>query len=359
MIPAPIPDNEAERAASLERMNLLSTPREADLDCVTRTARRMFGTEIALISLIDRERQWFKSRIGIDVAESPRETSFCGHAIMDEQAFVIPDASADERFHDNPYVTGPLHLRFYAAQPLTNADGFRIGALCVISREPRTFSEDERQALQDLGRLVEIVLSSRRMGEAQAELVNSLAAANRDKLIDPLTGLWNRGGFDEMFRREIARAVREKAPLAVIMVDIDHFKKINDSFGHAKGDEAIKMVASLLLDSCRATDVVARHGGEEFAVIAPGIEPAMLPAFGDKILRRFHAKARLRTPQGPYPFTVSLGLTCAHPKKETKALGPALLKLADQALYAAKGAGRDRFHIAEPPDGHGADAARE
>lgn len=350
MIPAPIPENDGERVASLEKMQLLSTPRESDLDRITRTAKAIFGTEIALISLIDKERQWFKSRDGLDATETPRDVSFCGHAIQEDRTFVVTDAAADERFHDNPFVTGAMHLRFYAGQPLTNSEGFRVGTLCVISPTARPFSDEQQQILQDLGRMAEIVLSNRKLSETQEALLASLVSANRDKLIDPLTGIWNRRGFDDMFQREISRATRGKTPLAVAMVDIDHFKTINDSFGHPVGDEAIKLVASLLVESCRATDVVARYGGEEFVVVAPDIVPAMLPTLGDKILRRFRANAKVRTADGPYPFTVSIGLTLAQPKKGAPNFAASLLEVADQALYAAKAAGRDCCRIAGVPD---------
>jgi len=343
MIPAPIPGNDAERVASLDRMNLLSTPRESDLDRVTRTAQKMFGTEIALVSLVDAERQWFKSRYGLDATETPRDISFCGHAIEDERTFVVNNAAEDERFHDNPLVAGEPNIRFYAGQPLTNGDGYRIGTLCVISPEAREFSDDDRDTLQDLGRMAEVVLSNRHLSETQKALLDSLVAANRDKLIDPLTGLWNRRGFDDLMEREMSRARRENAPLAFAMADIDFFKRINDSFGHAVGDEAIKLAAELLTEGSRLTDVVARFGGEEFVIIAPGVDTDTLPTLGDKIIGMFRAKARIDTIDGEYPFTVSLGMALAGPgdgfHPET------MLEAADQALYAAKEGGRDRYVI--------------
>jgi len=343
MIPAPIPPNDAERVASLDNMNLLSTPRESDLDRVTRTAQKVFGTEIALVSLVDAERQWFKSRYGLDATETPRAISFCGHAISDGRTLVVTNAAEDERFHDNPLVTGGPEIRFYAGQPLTNPDGYRIGTLCVISSQVRPFSDDDREVLQDLGRMAEVVLSNRYLSETQKALLDSLVAANRDKLIDPLTGLWNRRGFDDLMEREISRARREDAPLAVAMADIDHFKRINDSFGHGVGDEAIKLAAELLTEGSRATDVVARFGGEEFVVIAPGVDADTLPLLGDKIVGMFRAKARIDTVDGKYPFTVSLGMTLAGPGDD---LHPeTLLETADKALYAAKEGGRDRYVI--------------
>ena len=349
MLAAPIPDNDDDRVASLKAMNLLSTPREADLDRITRTAQKIFGTEMALVSLVDKERQWFKSRVGLDAPETPRDVSFCGHALHDEQTFVVEDATKDERFHDNPLVTGGPNVRFYAGQPLTNVEGFRIGTLCVISPKARDFTSEDQQTLQDLGRMVEIVLANRKLSETQVALLDSLNAAERDKLIDPLTGIWNRRGLDDLFPREISRAVRGHTPLAVAMVDIDHFKQVNDTYGHATGDEAIKLAAALLVEGSRATDIVARFGGEEFVVISPGVAPAMLPTIGNKMLSLFRARAKVQTPQGDYPFTISIGLTTTLKQKKEQYNQQTLLETADQAMLAAKEAGRDGYKIAGVP----------
>ena len=189
MIPAPIPENDSDRVASLERMQILSTPRESDIDRITRTAQKLFRTEIALVSLVDKDRQWFKSRCGLDATETPRAISFCGHAIQGAETFVVGDAAKDRRFDDNPLVTGPPNIRFYAGQPLENREGFRIGTLCVISGAPRNFSDEDKETLQDLARMIEMVLENRKLSDAQVSLLESLASAERDTLIDPLTGI--------------------------------------------------------------------------------------------------------------------------------------------------------------------------
>jgi len=331
-------------------MNLLSTAREADLDRITRTAQHVFGTEIALVSLVDKDRQWFKSRRGLDAPETPRDISFCGHAIAEEQTFVIPNAIKDDRFHDNPLVTDGPKIRFYAGQPLTNEEGYRIGTLCVISPAAREFSTSDEEVLQNLGRMVEIVLSNRKLSEIQLSLLDSLAAANRDKLIDSLTGVWNRGGFDELLDREIARAERENEPIAIAMIDIDEFKSINDICGHVTGDQAIKLTADLLSECSRTTDVVARFGGDEFAIILPGVVPTTLPSMGDKLMRMFRKKAKLDTPEGEQAFTISVGMTVSTPKPGQPTEATALIAAADDALYVAKAAGRDGFEISGGPE---------
>lgn len=150
MLEAPHPDNDAERVAALRSLGILDTPPEQRFNRVTRTAARVFGVPIALITLVDDTRQWFKSRHGLMVPETPRSVSFCGHAILADEVFVVEDARADPRFADNPLVTGAPFVRFYAGRPLTTPGGVKLGTLCLIGREPRTLSDTDRLTLEDL-----------------------------------------------------------------------------------------------------------------------------------------------------------------------------------------------------------------
>jgi len=150
-----VPDNEVQRLQALRERALLDTPAEERFDRLTRLAKHMFGAQIALVSLVDADRQWFKSRQGLDACETGRDISFCGHAILGSDIFEITDARLDPRFADNPLVTGAPHIRFYAGAPLSSADGHRIGTLCVISDQPRQLSARERIVLRDLADCVE------------------------------------------------------------------------------------------------------------------------------------------------------------------------------------------------------------
>lgn len=250
MLSAAIPADEAERIESLQALEILDTPPEERFDRVTRLAKRIFGVPIVAVSLIDTNRQWFKSCIGLDVTESPRETSFCGHAIHSDTIYLVTDAQADPRFHDNPLVQGDPHIRFYAGCPLGIGPGSRIGTLCLIDREPRSFSEDDAAALRDLAGMVEQELVAIRMAT-----------------LDELTQLSNRRGLLALGQNTISLARRFNKSALMFFVDLDGFKPINDKFGHAAGDQALKDFAQLLIESFREADVIARPGGDEFVVL--------------------------------------------------------------------------------------------
>ncbi|KMQ76721.1 GAF domain-containing protein [Marinobacter subterrani] len=155
MKPPELPPDEAHRLSALDELALLDTPPEERFDRLTRVAARTFGVPIALVSLVDRNRQWFKSRHGLDAPETARDISFCGHAILRDEPLVIENALNDERFADNPLVTGNPSIRFYAGAPLRDRRGHRVGTLCIIDNEPRTFSEQDKATLRDLADMVE------------------------------------------------------------------------------------------------------------------------------------------------------------------------------------------------------------
>jgi signal transduction histidine kinase/ActR/RegA family two-component response regulator len=160
---APIPSNEAERLAALQAYDILDTLPEKSFDDLTRIAAHICQTPIVLVSLVDGERQWFKSRIGMDDTETSREVSFCAHAILDQHhVMTVPDATQDPRFADNPLVTGDFNLRFYAGAPLVSSTGHAVGALCVIDHVSRQLSEAQRDALEVLGRQIVAQMELRR-----------------------------------------------------------------------------------------------------------------------------------------------------------------------------------------------------
>lgn len=161
---------EAARVAALNRYAILDTEPEQSFDDLVILAAHTCRTPIAMLSLVDEHRQWFKSKIGVPIRETPREVSFCSHAIQQDDLFIVSDTLRDGRFRDNALVVGEPHIRFYAGAPLVNEDGFALGTLCVVDREPRELDEDQKNALLALRRLalaqIELRLNLRLLKDA-------------------------------------------------------------------------------------------------------------------------------------------------------------------------------------------------
>ncbi len=177
MISPPKPLNEVERLAALVRLKILDTAPEARFDRVTRLAAKIFQVPYSLVSLVDEDRQWFKSRPATVCAELPRAESFCGHAILEDGPLIVTDARDDVRFHDNPMVTGPMGIRSYVGFPLHTADGYRVGVLCIIDNQPRTYTVDELESLKDLAAVVEDELDA----VALTDAMRRLESANNER----------------------------------------------------------------------------------------------------------------------------------------------------------------------------------
>ena len=169
-VPAPLPSNEATRLVALRRLGLLDTPEEERFGRITRLAQQLSRAPIALITLVDADRQWFKSRQGLDVTGTPRDAAICAYAILNDETLVVPDTLADPRFGDNPLVVGSPRIRFYAGHPLHAPDGHRVGTLCVIDHRPRELSAADLEALRDLATLAEAELRAQR---AEADMVTA------------------------------------------------------------------------------------------------------------------------------------------------------------------------------------------
>jgi diguanylate cyclase (GGDEF)-like protein len=320
--------DETLRLRTLDRYQVLDSQPEPQFNRIVTLAKRALRVPIALISLVDEERQWFKARDGLSVDQTPRSLAFCDHAIRRRGVMVVEDARLDIRFRDNPLVTGEPGIRFYAGAPLVTRDGQALGTVCVIDRVPRSFDEDDRETLTDLAAIV--------MDELELRLANRELAVLAQT--DPLTGCLNRRTFFSLSEREMGRRRRTGCDIAVLVLDIDHFKKVNDTYGHSAGDRALAQFADQIGQTIRVQDVFARLGGEEFGLILPDASQSQAIETGER-LRRMVEQTPIHTDSGPVRITVSLGAATVKPGEIS--VEPALRR-ADEALYRAKHCGRNR-----------------
>lgn len=349
----PVPDNEDSRLHALEDYAIMDSLPEQAYDDFVKLASAICNTPIALITLLDDHRQWFKATVGMNASETPRSQAFCAHAIMNPaEVMTVQDATQDDRFASNPLVTGDPNIRFYAGAPLVAPTGEALGTLCVIDSEPRELTAPQLEALQVLSRGIIGQLELRRsiamleqsvldqekyvelMHEYQQDMEKVRLNLESQSMTDALTGIENRRSFDLKLEAEYLRAGRSRGSLSLLMIGIDHFKEFNDNFGHPAGDETLRSVAHLLRSELRAHDFLFRYGGEEFAVILPGITMKGAYVLGERFRRTVQ-----RAPWKKRAITISLG--AASVEEEMKS--PAdLLQAADRALYRAKQTGRNR-----------------
>lgn len=311
MLTPPIPANEDERLSGLQSLNILDTAFEERFDRITRLAKHLFGVPIVLISLIDENRQWFKSCEGLQVRETPRDISFCAHAINDVDVMMISDATQDKRFHDNPLVTGEPNIRFYAGCPI-RVNNHVVGTFCLIDRKPQFLDHTALDMLRDLAAMVEREL-------ALVQLATT----------DDLTQISSRRGFTILAQFSYNQCVRLAVPCALLFFDLDSFKNINDSFGHAEGDEALKNFASTLRTTFRQSDVVARVGGDEFIVFASNIDKGT----SQIALKRLNNNLAKLNSHRKYKIGYSVGVI---ERQENHKSLDGMMKEADKLMYNIK-----------------------
>lgn len=258
-----IPSDEAVRLETLQALNVLDTPFEERFDRITHLATKLFDVPIALVSLVDENRQWFKSCQGLNAAETDRDISFCGHAILNPSPLIIEDALADDRFSDNPLVTNDPHIRFYAGQPLSHPNGQRIGTLCLIDRKPRALNDQQQQVLRELGHWVEL------------ELLNTNQATT-----DSETGLSNRQGFVELGQLALDLCNRHGRSATVVFLFVKGLMSLHRRGELAVYNQILAMLTEEFNSAFRSSDILGRYDESSFVALLTNTN---IDATGDRI----------------------------------------------------------------------------
>ncbi|KRC17599.1 sensor domain-containing diguanylate cyclase [Acidovorax sp. Root217] len=340
------------RLAAVQRTGLLDSPPEENFDRLTRLASRLTGAPVVFVSLLDQGRDYHKSLVS-PIAEVPGSSrvrmgrTFCHYVAVTKVPLVIEDATLLPVFRDVPSVKA-MGVRAYAGVPLLTEEGDTLGTFCAIDFVPRHWTEQDLDVLTEFAHsaLREIRL---RMALQHADAVNQQLVEQIQRVdelnmkleelatTDPLTGLRNRRAFDSHLEQELAIVQRRGTPLSLLMLDVDHFKRVNDTLGHDGGDRVLQAIAGHLKACARTVDVVARVGGEEFAVILPSTGEAGAHEVGERM--------RQAVENGPWdemPVTISVGVATLVDGEDAERI----YGRADAALYAAKQAGRNRVQQA-------------
>lgn len=318
-------DEEQQRLAALYRFGILDTAPEPQFDRLVTLAAQFFDMPLASVTFIDEHRQWFKASIGFESSENPRRISFCSITIAQDGVMVVHDAIQDARLKKFDNVTGEPHLRFYAGAPLITAEGHKLGTFCVLDQRPREFSAQQEALLESFAAM------------AMDEL--NLRCAVRDlstmALHDTLTGLPNRAHFRQLMAQACRRADQSGENVVVGLMDLNRFKLINDTLGHAAGDELLQQVALRLKHSVATSDVVARMSGDEFTLLLADVRSTDDAAkVMERIQRAFEEPFTLRGQDILVRCSIGLSSYPDHTQNPEQ-----LLNQADAAMYRIKRAG--------------------
>ncbi|MFV0458136.1 MAG: diguanylate cyclase [Actinomycetales bacterium] len=339
--------DERARLRSLHVYGILDTPADGAFDRVTELVAELMDVPVAVVSLVDHDRIWFKSHHGLEVQQIDREPGLCASAILQDDFYEVTDASVDPRTLTNPLVAGEMGVRFYLGHPLTTPDGHNLGMLCVLDVEPREVTERDRQIIGTMAEVVmdqmNLRLSARRIYDLNCDLKSTQEQLEYQVQHDALTGLWNRPTINAFLSKSLDRARRSARPVTVVMIDLDNFKSINDTHGHAAGDEVLVETSRRLTSTGRTADVIGRLGGEEFLAV---FDETSL-ADGAAAAERYRAKVADRPyvitgPDGPLEVSITASFGLGSTEGQTDISAKDLINEADDALYEAKRTGRNR-----------------
>lgn len=331
MIPPIIPIDEARRLFALRRLQILDTEAEPAFDHITSLAQKLFDVPIALISLLDENRQWFKSRIGIDARETPRDVSFCGHTILDERLLIVNNAKLDARFCDNPMVTSGAMIQAYAGAPLHAPGGERIGTLCIIDTRERAFTDAELEPLRSLAAIVD-------------DMLCRTDDVLRTAYYDTLTSMPNRLLLQDKLNLAIAHAEESQQAVSVLAITVDQFRNINQSLGQRIGDIFLKNVARRIVDCVGNKGIIGRSGADEFVVIqTQQHDQSLTSVLAQKILQRLAEPFSIDETEIATSASIGISFFPEHGRSAST-----LFASADLALSKAKDDGRNTACIYSP-----------
>jgi diguanylate cyclase (GGDEF)-like protein len=316
--------DEAGRLAALRRYEVHETAEQKPFQRIVDLVQQVMGVPMAAVTLIDADTQFFRAHRGLSGTETPRADAFCTHTIAQHGPLAVSDARIDPRFADNPMVIGAPHIRSYLGVPLTTPDGYNIGSLCAIDDEPRQFDRTQGEIMK---KLAEIAVEQFELQQIAKQ--------------DSMTGALTRRGFFAEVEKESLRAARYDRPSALVVIDVDHFKAINDRYGHPAGDAVLVSIANACMATMRKSDIFGRIGGEEFGLLLPETDPEEARLAAERI-RGMVESTIIQVGGIEVRATVSLGVA---PRPAVGESVATWFSEADIALYEAKQFGRNRVAV--------------
>jgi diguanylate cyclase (GGDEF)-like protein/PAS domain S-box-containing protein len=348
----PFPLDEDGRIHRLHSADILDTPAEAAYDDIARSAAELFEAPIAMVSLVDAQRQWAKATIGPVPDHLAREASFCAHAICSAELMEVADSHEDDRFRDSPLVVDDPHVRYYAGAPLRGPNGQHYGTLCVMDVVPRTATDAQRAGLVRLADQATILLELRHRTNEGRRTLRELAVAlqERDAATsalrsreheDPLTGIENRSSLMARLEAAIDKTRSNDVRVALLVCDVDGLRLINDALGHAAGDQLLQEIAHRIQQCVRSTETVARLAGDEFAVLVPNSTES-IDTLAHRILERVSEPLNISGLAQILPsISIGIAVGCGRTNADR------LLLDADTAAIRARALGGGRIHTFE------------
>jgi len=346
MISYPAPKFEEQKSEILQRYQILSEDHSAGPLCVADSIALALGTPFVIAALNRRYRQWYLCEHGTDGYSGADLQTYFARMHLSQTRFDVADIGEEAFFSSNIQGLEIPQFKSMAGVPLTDPNGKRFGTLCIADTEIRQMTDAELTLLSSFGRLVSNDICVR---SAARYAVRDLIELEHEKCdlfelatIDPLTKALNRRAFMRFSERELARFKRDNGQLSALMLDIDHFKQVNDVHGHAAGDKVLSKMVSIASSVLRQEDLIGRLGGEEFAIILVDSDVEAAARVADRI--RLAIK-QVKFPSETGPFNVSVSIGVSEPLYNEASINDALER-ADAALYRAKRSGRDRVELA-------------